>query len=445
MISHKFTPATWDWALFASIAFYIIVPSIYNSYSVFLIGNTPPNENNLEIVAQWQFVQVLFEIVQEALVFPIFYFVGSQISSHKEIILERIKTSLVLLLLILLPIMLSIFLGIDYFIDSIGTNESMVSETNTYLSIKIWALLFSILNIGLIIIIESLKFKKTLFFLVFVKLILFIFFDSLFFGGYSFSLEMGVVGVSISNLLVEFFIFLFLFVGLLRSFNISIIQFLKIPSFKNIRLFNRLSFGIAIESLVKNIAYFVLILKMLNNIGSKEIGGYYLAMHLFWSFFLIPTFIISDTLKVLIANDSERIDEVRNILRFGVMLTLMLNLSLLLFVPFIETVLGFFSADPILIQFGQEAIVFLILPYLLLSFNLVINSIFYGMGKTKYLALKTLWTNGLVYLTAYVLYLFGIWEPKFAEILLLFGIGILVGTFFTVYYAGVVLKREQEN
>ena len=442
MISRKFTPKAWDWVLFASIALYIIVPSIYNSYSVFLIGNTPPNENNLEIVAQWQFVQVLFEIVQEALVFPIFYFVGSQISSNKEIILERIKTSLALLLLILLPIFLIVFLGIDYFIDSIGTDEGIVSETNTYLSIKIWALLFGIFNIGLIIIIESLKFKRTLLFLVFIKLILFVSLDSLFFGGYGFSLDMGVVGVAISNLLVELFIFLFLLVAMLRSFNISIIQFLKIPSFKNIRLFNQLSLGIAIESLIKNVAYFVLILKMLNNIGSKEIGAYYLAMHLFWSFFLIPTFIISNTLKVLIANDSERITEVRKLLKFGLILTIMLNLILLLFLPFIEPVLTFFSNDPVLIEFGQKAVLILIIPYLLLSFNLVINSIFYGLGKTKYLAFKTLWTNGLVYLTAYLLFLSGFWEPVFTEILLLFGIGILVGTFFTVYYARVILKRE---
>jgi Na+-driven multidrug efflux pump len=286
MTIHKFAlPKNWDWLLFASIAFYIIVPSIYNSYSVFLIGNTPPNENNLEIVAQWQFVQVLFEVVQEALVFPIFYFVGSQISSNKEVILERVKTSLAALLVILLPIFLITYFGIDYFIDAIGTAEQIVSETNTYLSIKIWALLFSILNIGLVIIIESLKFKRTLFFLVFIKLILFVSLDSLFFGGYSFSLEMGIIGVAISNLLVECLIFIFLLTGIFRSFNISIVQFLKIPSFKNLRLFNQIGLGIGIESLIKNVAYFIMILKMLNSIGSKEIGGYYLAMHLYWSFF----------------------------------------------------------------------------------------------------------------------------------------------------------------
>jgi Na+-driven multidrug efflux pump len=147
-------------------------------------------------------------------------------------------------------------------------------------------------------------------------------------------------------------------------------------------------------------------------------------------------------LKVLIANDSEDTGAIRKLLRFGLMLTLILNSILLLFLPFIEPVLGFFSNDLVLIQFGQEAVLFLILPYLLLSFNLVINSVFYGLGKTKYLALKTLWTNGLVYLTAYILYLSGFWEPGFTEILLFFGAGILVGTFFTVYYARVVLKRE---
>lgn len=436
------SPKSWDWVLFFSIALYTIIPSIYQSYSVFLIGNTPPDEQNLEIVAQWQFVQVLFEVIQEAMVFPVFYFVGSQIKNSKTIILERIKISLTILALVLMPIFLCLFFGMDFFINTIGVDQQIVGKTQSYLGIKIWALLFSIFNLGLLIIIESLKIKKILLLLVFIKLLLFIFLDSLFFGGYSFSLGMGVIGLALSNFLVEFFVFIFLLVKLLQAFQISIIQFLKIPSFKNLHLFSRVSVGIAIESLIKNVAYFTLILKMLNNIGSKEIGGYYLAMHLFWSFFLVPTFIISDTLKVLIANTSKHITEVWKLLKFGLILILLLNACFLLFLPFLKSVLSFFSNAPDLIQLGEEAVKWLIVPYLLLSVNLVISALFYGLGETKYLALKTLWTNGLVYLTAYIFYLLGYWLPEYQDILLLFGVGILVGTFFTVYYARKVLISE---
>lgn len=66
------TPKTWDNRLFLSILTLLVIPSLYRSYSVYLIGNTPPDEQNLAIVAQWQFVQVAIEVLQEALVFPLF-------------------------------------------------------------------------------------------------------------------------------------------------------------------------------------------------------------------------------------------------------------------------------------------------------------------------------------------------------------------------------------
>ena len=82
----------WDWYLFFSIFLYQVIPSFYNSYSVYLIGNAIPNENGLAIVSQWQFIQVIIEIFQEALVFPIFFFVGSTLkSTNKQLITDRIS------------------------------------------------------------------------------------------------------------------------------------------------------------------------------------------------------------------------------------------------------------------------------------------------------------------------------------------------------------------
>ncbi len=53
----------WDWALFGLIFLYMALPRFYRSYSVFLIGNAIPDTNALAIVAQWQFIELLLEIV----------------------------------------------------------------------------------------------------------------------------------------------------------------------------------------------------------------------------------------------------------------------------------------------------------------------------------------------------------------------------------------------
>ncbi|MFC2060321.1 hypothetical protein ACFLTZ_04425 [Chloroflexota bacterium] len=64
----------WDWALFGLIFLYMALPRFYRSYSVYLIGNAIPDTNALAIVAQWQFIELLLEIVQETFVLAIFFF-----------------------------------------------------------------------------------------------------------------------------------------------------------------------------------------------------------------------------------------------------------------------------------------------------------------------------------------------------------------------------------
>ena len=81
----------------------------------------------------------------------------------------------------------------------------------------------------------------------------------------------------------------------------------------------------------------------------------------------------------------------------------------------------------------------LIVPYLLLALNMVTDSIFYGVGKTQYQAYQAIITNGTVYVIAFVAYLTGLWMPTFTSIMILFGIGIIVDSLLTVYYAFRVL------
>ena len=76
----------------------------------------------------------------------------------------------------------------------------------------------------------------------------------------------------------------------------------------------------------------------------------------------------------------------------------------------------------------------LFVPYVLFSYNTVIDSIFYGIGKTKYLAYQVILTNGTVYLVAFLLYMGGAWSPTFEGVMVLFSLGILVDSILTVSF-----------
>ena len=87
----------------------------------------------------------------------------------------------------------------------------------------------------------------------------------------------------------------------------------------------------------------------------------------------------------------------------------------------------------------------LIVPYMLFALNTITDSIFYGTGKTKYMAYQTIITNGLVYGVAFITYLTGYWTPTFTTILILFSIGIVVDSILTVFYAFRVLFPRQQT
>ena len=55
------------------------------------------------------------------------------------------------------------------------------------------------------------------------------------------------------------------------------------------------------------------------------------------------------------------------------------------------------------------------------------------------MAYQVIITNGTVYVTAFVAYITGLWSPTLNFISVLFGIGILVDSILTVFYAFCVL------
>lgn len=84
----------------------------------------------------------------------------------------------------------------------------------------------------------------------------------------------------------------------------------------------------------------------------------------------------------------------------------------------------------------------LIVPYMLLALNMVADSIFYGLGRTGYLAWQSIITNGTVYVAAFVAYIAGAWTPTFTSIMVLFGLGIVADSLLTLFFAWRVLWGE---
>ena len=424
----------WDWRLFLFILLFLGLPNIYQLYRVYLVGSQIPDAGGLAIVSQWQFVGLVVEIFQEATVLAIFFFLGSQIRSGVGVQLDRAKSVLAFILLASLVFAVGVFLFRDAFIALIGAAPEIQGQTRAYLGVSIFSIPFTVLAAAIVVLFEALGLRMQVFVLAIVNVLFRLALDSLFFGGYAFSLDAGVVGVGWATLLAAAGLFIAGVILLIWAKQIRWGDLKTMPSFAGMRQYLRVGLGSGADSLIRNVAYFVLIIRIVNTIGADEIGGYYVAIQIFWSFMLVPVLAFADSAKALIANAADDIGRVRRLWQASMLITAAMMVVWIALAPAFPTFAGMLSDNPATVGWAVTAFGILFVPYVLFAFNTVTDSVFYGLGKTHYMAWQSLLTNGTVYLIAFLLYSSGVWQPTFEGVMTLFALGILVDSFLTLFF-----------
>ncbi len=429
----------WDWRLFLFILLFLGLPNVYQLYRVYLVGNEIPDAGSLAIVSQWQFVGLVVEVFQEATVLAIFFFLGSQIRSGAAVQLDRAKSVLTFIFVASLVFSVGVFFFRDAFITLIGTSADIQGQTRSFLGISIFSIPFTILAAAIVVLFESLGMRALVFVMAIVNVLLRFVLDSLFFGGYGFSLDAGVIGVGWSTFLASVGLFIVGLGLLLWAKEIRLGALTTLPSFTDMRQYLRIGLGSGADSLIRNVAYFFMIIRIVNTIGAEEIGGYYVAIQILWSFMLMPVLAFADSAKALVANASGDIARVRTLWHASMIITAGMMAVWIALAPAFPTFAGMLTDDPETVRWAVTAFGILFVPYVLFSFNTVIDSVFYGMGKTQYMAYQSVLTNGTVYLVAFILYATGVWQPTFESVMALFALGILVDSFLTVLFLLKVL------
>ena len=176
------------------------MPQFYRSYSVYLIGNAIPDTNVLATVAQWQFMELLLEVVQETFVLAIFFFVGRSLASG-EGPGYLIRTAYTIILIFSTMLAVALFAFSDSFVEIIGTPPAIQEATSSFLRIKSASIPIVLLGAASVIMVETINRKKLILATAFLNVGYRFVLDSLFYGGYSFSLEFGILGVAWSDTL----------------------------------------------------------------------------------------------------------------------------------------------------------------------------------------------------------------------------------------------------
>lgn len=424
-----------NYKLFAALLVLGLVPTVYTTLRVFFLGQLP-GEWSFSIAGQLSWVNLLYEILSEAIILPLFYFVG-QVKDDKKEFSNRVRTGMLISLGVYAVLSAVILIFAEPLLSLMATDGSILEASAAYIRIESIANIFSILTQFALVALVTVNKSKYLYVLTGARLALCLVSDTFLVSSLPVSVNLGVNGIGYSNIIVNA-ILLTVSLLLLAREGIRVFTRAKLR-FAWVKEFVRIGGISGVESLVRNVAYMVMIARMVNVVGEQ--GTYWVANNFIWGWLLLPVLQLGELIKQEVASDRENIR--RNSLGyFGVtaIISALWFVSIPLWKPFMTHVLLFSDVDKLF-----ELTLILVGFYVLYAVQNVFDSTFYGLGKTNYMLFESVVTNTIYYGIAFILYATKVWTPSLTGIALLFGIGNAFDSIVSLVAYGFLLKREKIN
>ena len=177
---------TFNYKLFFGLLFLGLTPTIYTTIRVFLIGQLP-NEWSFSIAGQLSWVNLFYEILNEAIILPLFYFIA-KVKDDVKTYTNRLQTGLLLSGLVYIIFSLVIFVFSKPMVLGMATDLNIVEETVQYIKIESIANIFIFLTQFALVALVSINKSKYLYILTIIRLLLCLTLDTLLVSTYHFLL-----------------------------------------------------------------------------------------------------------------------------------------------------------------------------------------------------------------------------------------------------------------
>ena len=424
-----------NYKLFLALLVLGLVPTIYTTVRVFFLGELP-GEYSFSIAGQLSWVNLLYEILSEAIVLPLFFFIGKVLTDKNEFA-NRMRTGLLVSVGAYTVLSFLIIVLAKPLLSLMATDKAIIDASATYIRIEsvasIFSLAFNFMMVGMV----TLGKEKYVYVLTAVKLVLCLLVDTFMVSTLPVSLNLGVNGIAFSNIIVNV-ILVATAIILLNKEGIALFKKEKL-SFGWMKDFAKVGGISGLESFVRNIAYMLMIARMVNMVGEQ--GTYWVANNFIWGWLLLPVLQLGELIKRETATDENAVKN--NSLGYFVItlaICVLWCITIPLWKPFMEHVLNFSDVDKLF-----ELVMVLLGFYMLYAFQNVFDSTFYGLGKTNYMLFESVVTNTIYYGIAFILYLCGAWQPTLIGIALLFGIGNAFDAIVSLVAYVFLLKKKKIN
>lgn len=393
-----------------------------------------PGDWGVNIASQLSWVNLLYEIIEEAFILPLFFILGKSLGSKEELE-NKTRTGLLIsggayftlsILIIALARPLCTWMASD---------PSTLDETITYIRLESVSSTIRILSKFITVLLVTMNKDKYMYIILIIQTALTMLLDTFFISKLPFSLDMGVNGIAVSNIIVSVVsvvvAVLFLYREDIHLFRKKKLEFTWLKEYGKIGLFSGL------ESFVRNIAFMLMVSRLVNVISEQ--GTYWVANNFIWTWLLLPATALYDVIKKEVAEDKDNIrTKTLGYIVISTLFSILWFISIPLWKPFIQYVLNSDAYETIfyvvLIQSGF---------YIAYIFNCICDGTIYGRGKTIYMLIESIFTNGLYYVTMFILWKTGVWVPTLTGIALMFGIGMAIDLIPTLGCYIYLLHIEQ--
>ncbi len=368
---------------------------------------------------------------------PLFYLMGKSLSNKIELA-NKVKTGMIVTFGVYAFISTFIILFTEPLTVFMAQKDELVSVTVNYIRLEtIASIFFTVVQFLLLVLIITKKYKCLYMFLV-LQMILSVFTDTFLVSKLPISLDLGVTGIAISNIITNI-ILLFVMVLFLKNEGFNI-DFNEKLSFNWMREWLKVGGYSGLESLVRNAAFILMVLQMVNIVG--EPGTFWVANSFIWGWLLWPVLQLGQLVKQDCGEYGNDAIQLRTLGYFTISgaIVLIWCCTLPYWTFFIKNVMNVTNYKDV-----YQIVLVSTLFYILFAFNNVIDSIFYGIGKSNYMLFQSIIVNTIFYGTLFILYKFGIYTPNLQLIAIMFGVGIGFDSLLTYAMFVWMLKKRKIN
>ena len=123
-----------NWKLYFALLLTAVLPTIYTTVRINYLGDLP-GDWGFNIASQLAWVNLMLEVVQEALILPLFYCIGITIANREETI-NRVRTGMAVTLGLYLVFTVVILLFATQLTEWMAQNPDTIGATAEYIRLE---------------------------------------------------------------------------------------------------------------------------------------------------------------------------------------------------------------------------------------------------------------------------------------------------------------------